>query len=78
MDTHHHQVYKHLLQKCLLLNLIEEFGYPFQEESLDLLVLDTKESADPAVLNTVCNQVCSALHVGQDQFDAFTKECLSQ
>ena len=50
------QVYKQFLQNCLLSgNLIEEFGNPFQEESLDLLVFYTKEIVDPAVLNTVCN-----------------------
>ena len=47
-------------------------GKPFEEESQDLLVLDTKEIADPAVVKTVR----SAKSVGQDQFDAFTKECL--
>ena len=47
-------------------------GNPFKEESQDLLVLDTKEIADPAVVKTVR----SAKSVGQDQFDAFTKECL--
>ena len=47
-------------------------GNPFEEESQDLLVLDTKEIADPAVVKTVR----SAKSVGQDQFDAFTKECL--
>lgn len=38
----------------------------------DLLVLDTKEIADPAASKTVRSARC----VGQDQFDAFTKECL--
>ena len=37
-----------------------------------MIVLDTKEIADSAVLKTVHN----AKRIGQEQFDAFTKECL--
>ena len=70
--TKKQQVYNHVLQKCLPSDK-SHCGNPFQEESLDLLVLDTKEIPDPAVLNTACNQVCNALHVGQDQFDASQK-----
>ena len=33
--------------------VIEELGNPFEEDSQDLLVLDTKEIADPAVIETV-------------------------
>ena len=60
-------------KRCSLpVDVIEDMGNPFEEESQDLLVLDTKEIADPAVVKTVR----SAKSVGQDQFDAFTKECL--
>ena len=82
VDTHHHDQTASVLTSfakivCSLVNLIVELGNPFQEKSQDfLLVLDTKEIADIAALNRVCNQVCNALHVGQDQFDAFTKESL--
>ena len=36
-----------------LVAVIEELGNPFEEGSQDLLVLDTKEIADPAVIETV-------------------------
>lgn len=55
-----------------LVAAIDEFGNPFEEESQDLLVLDTKEIADPAAVNTVRD----AKKIGQKQFDAFAKECL--
>ena len=54
------------------MTVIEELGNPFEEESQDLLVLDTKEIADPAAVETVR----SAERIGKEQFDAFTKECL--
>ena len=38
-----------------LVAVIEELGNPFEEDSQDLLVLDTKEMADPAVIETVRN-----------------------
>ena len=47
-------------------------GNPFEEESQDLIVLDTKEIANAAVVQTVSN----AKKIGQEQFDTFTKECL--
>ena len=37
-----------------------------------MLVLDTKETADPTAVETVRN----AKRIGQEQFNAFTKECL--
>ena len=55
-----------------LVAVIEELGNPFEEDSQDLLVLDTKEIADPAVIETVRN----AKQIGQDQFEAFSKECI--
>ena len=36
-----------------LVTVIEELGNPFKEESQDLLVFDTKEITDPAVVTTV-------------------------
>ena len=38
-----------------LVAVIEEFGNPFEEESQDLIILDTKEIADAAVVETVRN-----------------------
>ena len=55
-----------------LVAVIEELGNPFEEDSQDLLVLDTKEIADPAVIETVRN----AKQIGKDQFEAFSKECI--
>ena len=55
-----------------LVAVIEELGNPFEEDSQDLLVLDTKEIADPAVIETVRN----AKQIGQYQFEAFLKECI--
>ena len=55
-----------------LVAVIEELGNPFEEDTQDLLVLDTKEIADPTVIETVRN----AKQIGQYQFEAFSKECI--
>ncbi|KAG1681932.1 Solute carrier family 22 member 4 [Nymphon striatum] len=55
-----------------LVDVIEEMGNPFEEESQDVVKLDTKEIAGPAAVETVMN----AKKIGQEQFEAFTKECL--
>ena len=55
-----------------LVSVIEELGNPFEEESMDLIVLDTKEIAGPAAVETVRN----VKKIGQEQFQAFTRECL--
>ena len=55
-----------------LVAVIEELGNPFEDDSQDLLVLDRKEIADPAVIETVRN----AKQIGQYQFEAFSKECI--
>ncbi len=52
-----------------LVAVIEELGNPFEEESQDLIVLDTKEIADAAVVETVRN-------AKKQQFATFTKECI--
>ena len=57
-----------------LVSVIEELGNPFEEESMDLIVLDTKEIAGPVAVETVRN----VKKIGQEQFQAFTRECLSQ
>ena len=36
-----------------LVNTIEEMANPFTEDSSDLLALDSRDIADPAVINTV-------------------------
>jgi len=55
-----------------LVGVIEELGNPFEEESQDLVILDTKNIAGPAAVETVIN----AKRIGQEQFEAFTRECL--
>lgn len=54
------------------MTVIKELENAFEEESQDLLAMDTKEIANPAVVKTVR----TVKYIGQDQFDAFTKECL--
>ncbi|XP_070210960.1 uncharacterized protein [Littorina saxatilis] len=44
----------------------------FEEECQDVVKLDTKEIAGPAVVETVMD----AKRIGQEQFEAFTRECL--
>lgn len=55
-----------------LVGVIEEMGNPFEENSQDLVTLDTKDIAGPAAVETVMN----AKRIGQEQFEAFTRECL--
>ncbi|KAL8586673.1 hypothetical protein ACOMHN_038659 [Nucella lapillus] len=57
---------------CSLIGVIEEMGNPFEKESQDVVKLDTKEIAGPAAMETVMN----AKRIGQEQFEAFTRECL--
>jgi len=57
---------------CSLVRVIEEMGNPFDEESQDVVKLDTKKTAGPAAVETVMN----AKRIGQEQFEAFTRECL--
>ena len=57
---------------CSLVNVIKELGHPFEEESEDLLVLDSKEIADPSTVEGFKK----AHKIGQQQFQTFTKECL--
>ena len=49
---------------------IEELGNPFEEDSKELLTLDTKQIADISVR--------SAYKIGKDQFDLFVKERLME
>ena len=52
-----HQVSKSSFAKdvCSLASVMEELGNPFEEESTDVLVIDNKEIADPAVVETIQN-----------------------
>lgn len=53
-----------------LVSTFEEMGNPFEEDSEDLLALDTKDIMDTAVVETVKNVV----KIGQDQYREFVKE----
>uniref|UniRef100_A0A8C4QRU2 Uncharacterized protein n=1 Tax=Eptatretus burgeri TaxID=7764 RepID=A0A8C4QRU2_EPTBU len=55
-----------------LVAVIEELGNPFEEDSPDLLVRDTKKIADLAVIETVR----TAKQIGQEQFQAYSTDCL--
>ena len=52
------------------MSAIENMGNPFEEDSTDLLVLDSKEIMD----DTVVKAVKEVLSIGQDQCKAFVKE----
>ena len=75
--THHHDATPSA-QKAFakdvqsLVAVKEELGNPFEEDSPYLLVLDTKEIADPAVIETVR----TAKLIGQEQFQAYSMDCL--
>ena len=55
-----------------LVEVIEDIGNPFMEESGDLLVLDTRDTADPAVVTTVRGLEKK----GHDQNDSFVTDRL--
>ena len=55
-----------------LRNVIEEMGNPFIDESNDLLVLDSRDIADPTVVTAMRN----LKKIGQEQYDKFVTERL--
>ncbi len=78
MDTSHHDQTSSVQASFAkdvhsLVSTFEDLGNPFEEESTDLLVLDTKEIAD---LTPVIKTVQNVKKIGQDKFKGFTKECL--
>ena len=76
-DFRHHEQTKHA-QMTLgrditsLTDAIEEMGNPSAEISKDLLVLDSRDIADPAVIDTL-RQIKS---LGQEQYDTYVNERL--
>ena len=50
----------------------EKLGNPFKKDSPDLLVLDTRDIADPAVTETFR----TVKQIGQEQFEAYSNHCL--
>ena len=55
-----------------LVEVIEDLGNPFMEESGDLLVLDSRDIADPAIVTTVRG----IEKKGHDQYDSFVTDRL--
>ena len=53
-----------------LVQVLEDMGNPFMEESEDLLVLDSRDVADPAIVQTVCE----IENTGQDRYDKYMTE----
>ena len=51
---------------------MKELGHPFEEESKDLPVLDSKEIADSLAVKGVKN----AQKIDQQKLQTFTTECL--
>ena len=77
LEPRHHEEATHV-QKAFerdlrsLVSTIEEMGNPFTEDSSDLLALDSRDIADPAVIDTV-RQIEK---LGEEQYDAYVKERL--
>ena len=70
----HHEQRKHA-QVTLgrdITSVIEEMGNPIAENSKDLLVLDSRDLVDPAVIDTL-RQIKS---LGQEQYDTYVNERL--
>lgn len=57
-----------------LVGVIEEMGNRFEEDSQDLVKMVTKEIAGTVAVETVMN----VKRIGQEQFDAFTRESVEQ
>ena len=55
-----------------LTDVIDEMGNPFPENSNDVLVLDSRDLADPAVIDTL-RQIKS---LGQEQYDTYVNDSL--
>ena len=76
LDSHHQQ--KKSVQRTFhqnvtsLVETLDDLGYPFAEQSEDLLALDTKDIADPSVVQTV-RQIKKS---GQDMYRQFVEERL--
>lgn len=76
-DTKHHDQSSSVQTAFLkdvqsMIKVMEEFGNPFEEDSQDLLVLDTKEVAPPLAVDALRR----SRKVGQVQYDNFVRERL--
>ena len=78
-DTRHHEQTKSsqvifTQQVKRLVEVIEEMGNPFLEESKDLMRLDTRDIADPNVVSTVQQ----AEEIGKKQYKTFVADRLQE
>ena len=76
-NTHHHDQTTSVQVSFIkdvrsLVNAMEHFGNPFEEESKDLIVLHSKELAGPSAAEAVRK----VKQTGKHQFEAFTRERL--
>ena len=76
-DFRYHEQRKHAQMTfgrdiTLLSDVIKEMGNSFAENSKDLFVLDNRDLADPAVVDTL-RQIKS---LGQEQYDTYVNERL--
>ena len=79
LDQRHHEQTKSsqvlfAQQIQSMVDVIEEMGNPFLEETKDLLKLDTRDIIDPAVVSSVC----SAEEKGHEQYQTFVAERLQE
>ncbi len=76
-DRRHHEQKKHAQMAFArdvksLSGIIEEMGNPFSENSSDLLVLDSRNIADAAVADTMCQ----IEKIGLDKYETYVEERL--
>ena len=76
-DTRHHEQTKHAQMSFAqdvkaLAGAIEDMGNPFGEKGSDLLILDTRDLADTAVIDSL-NHIEK---LGQDQYNTYVSERL--
>ena len=77
MDTRHHEQTRHAQMAFVrnvraLAGAIEVMGNPFGEKSSDLLVLDTRDLVDAAVIDSLKH----FKKLGQDQYDSYVRDHL--
>ena len=55
-----------------LTDTIEQMGNPFTENSSDMIILNTRDIADPAIIE----RVCQIEKLGTDRYELYVQECL--
>ena len=69
-DLHHHEQIKRIQSTFDLVTVVETMGNPFDENRLDLLVLDTRDSVDQRVIDAVRK----VQQVGKDNFASLVND----